>query len=111
MTAGGVLAGAVRGQLWKPGDPVELAYIGGVFESRLLLARAQLAAGGTLADATEVFQRLEAGRERAMDVPRFHKGSDFARPRMVASSVVNFDLGITSWHPAARACCASSTST
>src|SRR5450432_106557 len=34
-----VLAGAVRGQLWKPGDPVELAYIGGVFESRLLLER------------------------------------------------------------------------
>jgi N-acetylglucosamine kinase-like BadF-type ATPase len=34
-----VLAGAVRGQLWNPGDPVELAYIGGVFESRLLLER------------------------------------------------------------------------
>jgi N-acetylglucosamine kinase-like BadF-type ATPase len=34
-----LLAGAVRGQLWKPGDPVALAYIGGVFESRLLLER------------------------------------------------------------------------
>ncbi|HXB71350.1 MAG TPA: BadF/BadG/BcrA/BcrD ATPase family protein [Candidatus Acidoferrales bacterium] len=34
-----VLAGAVRSQLWKPGDPVALAYIGGVFESRLLLER------------------------------------------------------------------------
>ena len=34
-----MLAGAVRGQLWQPSEPVELAYIGGVFESRLLLER------------------------------------------------------------------------
>jgi N-acetylglucosamine kinase-like BadF-type ATPase len=34
-----MLAGAVRSQLWKPGDPVALAYIGGVFQSRLLLER------------------------------------------------------------------------
>jgi len=34
-----VFAGAVRGQLWKPSEPVELAYIGGVFESLLLLER------------------------------------------------------------------------
>jgi len=34
-----VFAGAVRGQLWKPAEPVELAYIGGVFESLLLLER------------------------------------------------------------------------
>jgi N-acetylglucosamine kinase-like BadF-type ATPase len=31
-----MLAGAVRGQLWKDGEPVEVAYIGGVFESTLL---------------------------------------------------------------------------
>jgi N-acetylglucosamine kinase-like BadF-type ATPase len=31
-----MLAGAVRGQLWKDGDPLEVAYIGGVFESTLL---------------------------------------------------------------------------
>jgi N-acetylglucosamine kinase-like BadF-type ATPase len=34
-----VLAGTVRAQLWKPDDRVELAYIGGVFQSRLLLER------------------------------------------------------------------------
>ena len=34
-----VLAGAVRGQLWRAGEAVELAYIGGVFESRLVLER------------------------------------------------------------------------
>jgi N-acetylglucosamine kinase-like BadF-type ATPase len=34
-----MLAGAVRGQLWKAGEAVELAYIGGVFESRVLLER------------------------------------------------------------------------
>lgn len=33
------LAAAVRGQLWKPGDAVEMAYSGGVFESRMLLER------------------------------------------------------------------------
>ena len=31
------LAGAVCGELWSPGMAVELAYIGGVFESRILL--------------------------------------------------------------------------
>ena len=34
-----MLAASVRGQLWKTGDPVALAYIGGVFQSRLLLER------------------------------------------------------------------------
>jgi N-acetylglucosamine kinase len=34
-----LLAASVRGQLWKAEEPVELAYIGGVFESRLLLER------------------------------------------------------------------------
>jgi N-acetylglucosamine kinase len=33
------LAAAVRGQLWKPGEAVEIAYSGGVFESRMLLER------------------------------------------------------------------------
>ena len=33
------LAGAVRGQLWKSHETVELSYIGGVFESRMLLER------------------------------------------------------------------------
>jgi N-acetylglucosamine kinase-like BadF-type ATPase len=32
-----MLAASVRGQLWKPGDPVYLAYIGGVFRSRVVL--------------------------------------------------------------------------
>jgi N-acetylglucosamine kinase len=32
-----LIAGAVRGQLWREGEPVEVAYIGGVFESSLLL--------------------------------------------------------------------------
>src|SRR5215472_5317247 len=34
-----MLAASVRGQLWKTGAPVELAYIGGVFQSRMLLER------------------------------------------------------------------------
>ena len=34
--------GAVRSQLWKPGEPVQVAYIGGGFRSRLLLERFQL---------------------------------------------------------------------
>jgi N-acetylglucosamine kinase len=33
------LAVSVRSQLWKPGEPVEIAYIGGVFQSRLLRER------------------------------------------------------------------------
>ena len=32
-----MLAGAVREELWSPGSAVELAYIGGVFQSRILL--------------------------------------------------------------------------
>jgi len=34
-----ILTGAVRGQLWKPGQAIETAFIGGVFKSRLLLER------------------------------------------------------------------------
>jgi len=34
-----LLAASVRSQLWKPGDLVEVAYIGGVFQSRLVLER------------------------------------------------------------------------
>jgi N-acetylglucosamine kinase-like BadF-type ATPase len=33
------LVAAVRSQLWQPGDPVEVAAIGGVFESRMLRQR------------------------------------------------------------------------
>jgi N-acetylglucosamine kinase-like BadF-type ATPase len=33
------LASAVRGQLWKTAEPVDVAYIGGVFQSRRLLER------------------------------------------------------------------------
>jgi N-acetylglucosamine kinase len=34
-----MLVAAVRSQLWKPGDPVDVAYIGGVFQSRTVLER------------------------------------------------------------------------
>jgi N-acetylglucosamine kinase-like BadF-type ATPase len=34
-----LLAASVRSQLWKPGDLVEVACIGGVFQSRMLLER------------------------------------------------------------------------
>ena len=34
-----MLAASVRGQLWRPQDPVAVAYIGGVFQSELLLER------------------------------------------------------------------------
>jgi N-acetylglucosamine kinase-like BadF-type ATPase len=34
-----MLAASVRGQLWQPDDPVDVAYIGGVFASRHLLER------------------------------------------------------------------------
>ena len=36
------LTGSVRQTLWHPGDPVSAAYIGGVFQSRLLLERYRL---------------------------------------------------------------------
>jgi N-acetylglucosamine kinase len=32
-----MLAAAVRSQLWKPGEPVDVAHIGGVFQSRTVL--------------------------------------------------------------------------
>jgi N-acetylglucosamine kinase-like BadF-type ATPase len=35
-------AGAVRAQLWKTGDAVEIAYVGGVFRSEILLNRFRL---------------------------------------------------------------------
>jgi N-acetylglucosamine kinase-like BadF-type ATPase len=34
-----MLTSSVRGQLWKPGEPVRVAWIGGVFSSRMLLER------------------------------------------------------------------------
>jgi N-acetylglucosamine kinase-like BadF-type ATPase len=34
-----MLAASVRGQLWKPGEAVEVAYIGGVFQSLMVLER------------------------------------------------------------------------
>jgi N-acetylglucosamine kinase len=34
-----MLVAAIRSQLWKPGDPVDVAYIGGVFQSRTVLER------------------------------------------------------------------------
>jgi N-acetylglucosamine kinase-like BadF-type ATPase len=34
-----MLAASVRSRLWKPGDAVEVAYIGGVFRSRVVLER------------------------------------------------------------------------
>ena len=47
------LAAAVRGQLWKPGAAVELAYAGGVFGSSILLDRfrllVEMEGGNTLA--------------------------------------------------------------
>jgi len=47
------LAAAVRGQLWKPGEVVEMAYSGGVFQSRTLLERfrilVEMEAGNKLA--------------------------------------------------------------
>ena len=37
-----MLSASVRRQLWSPGDPVNLAYIGGVFQSGILLERFRL---------------------------------------------------------------------
>jgi N-acetylglucosamine kinase-like BadF-type ATPase len=37
-----MLAASVRGQLWRPGEPAEVASIGGVFESRIVLERFRL---------------------------------------------------------------------
>jgi N-acetylglucosamine kinase-like BadF-type ATPase len=34
-----MLTSSVRGRLWKPGEPVRVAWIGGVFRSRMLLER------------------------------------------------------------------------
>lgn len=38
----GMLATAVRGQLWRPGETVDVAYIGGVFQSQFVLERFRL---------------------------------------------------------------------
>jgi N-acetylglucosamine kinase len=37
-----MLAGSVRGQLWQPGDRIEVAYVGGVFHSDLLREKFRL---------------------------------------------------------------------
>ncbi|HMD70298.1 MAG TPA: BadF/BadG/BcrA/BcrD ATPase family protein [Bryobacteraceae bacterium] len=37
-----MLAGAVRGQLWQPGEPVDVAYVGGVFRSDRLREKFRL---------------------------------------------------------------------
>ena len=37
------LVAAVRAQLWAPGEPVEVAWVGGVFQSRMVLERFRLA--------------------------------------------------------------------
>ncbi len=37
-----MLAGSVRGQLWKPGDGIDVAYVGGVFHSDLLREKFRL---------------------------------------------------------------------
>jgi len=37
-----LIAAAVRGQLWQPGETVEVATIGGAFQSRTLLERFRL---------------------------------------------------------------------
>jgi len=34
-----MLVAAIRSQLWKPGDAVDVAYIGGVFQSATVLER------------------------------------------------------------------------
>ena len=41
-TALALLAASVRGQLWRTGDAVDVAYIGGVFQSGMLLERFRL---------------------------------------------------------------------
>ena len=37
-----MLAGAVRGQLWQPGESVDVAFVGGVFRSDLLREKFRL---------------------------------------------------------------------
>jgi len=37
-----MLAGAVRGQLWQPGEPADVAYVGGVFRSGVLREKFRL---------------------------------------------------------------------
>jgi len=39
-----LLAASVRGQLWAPNEPVDVAYIGGVFQSRTVLERFRMLA-------------------------------------------------------------------
>ncbi|MFY9726943.1 MAG: BadF/BadG/BcrA/BcrD ATPase family protein [Bryobacteraceae bacterium] len=70
-----VLAAAVRGQLWKPGEAVEIAYSGGVFKSRMLLERFRL------------LVEMEAGNK--LDPPRHppHLGALLEAYRVVGLSV------------------------
>jgi N-acetylglucosamine kinase-like BadF-type ATPase len=69
------LAMAVRAQLWRPGDPVEIAYLGGVFQSRglrerfreLVLAEAGNSCAAPLQGPAEG-ALLEAYRAAGLDV-------------------------------------------
>ena len=40
-----MLAASVRNQLWKAAEPVEVAYVGGVFRSKMLLGEIPDAGG------------------------------------------------------------------
>jgi N-acetylglucosamine kinase-like BadF-type ATPase len=59
-----LLASSVRRQLWKAQDAVDLAYIGGVFESRLLLERFRMLV--ELDDATRCGPPLRGPAEGAL---------------------------------------------
>ena len=55
---------AVRGQLFEPADPVEVAYIGGVFQSEILLARFRMLA--ELTDGVRVIAPVRGPAEGAL---------------------------------------------
>jgi N-acetylglucosamine kinase-like BadF-type ATPase len=64
-----LLAAAVRGQLWRPGEAVDIAYVGGVFQSRALLERFRLLVemeGG----ARVIAPRLSPGEGALMEARR-----------------------------------------
>ena len=78
------LVAAVRGQLWRPAEPVEVSYIGGVFESQMLIERFRLLVemepGNKLA-APQHPPHLGALREayRAAGIPVSPRGGETTR--------------------------------
>ena len=70
-----MLAGAVREELWSPGSAVEIAYIGGVFQSGILLEKLPDAGGVAGGCAVRPAAARSGGGRVARGIPERGPGS------------------------------------